>query len=73
MLQNIGGMAYKLELPASSQVHPAFHVSHLKKVINEEIIELRTRQLRNRSIPEYLIKWKNLPMEDSTWEDESFI
>ena len=39
----------------------------------EEITEIRTRQLRNRSIPEYLIKWKNLLTEDSTWEDESFI
>ena len=24
-------------------------------------------------ISEYLIKWKNLPVEDSTWEDENFI
>jgi len=35
----------------------------------EAIMETRTRQLRNRSILEYLIKWKNLPAEDSTWED----
>ena len=39
----------------------------------EAITETRTRQLRNRSISEYLIKWKNLPTEDSTWEDENFI
>ena len=37
------------------------------------ITEARTRQLWNRSISEYLIKWKNLPTEDSTWEDENFI
>ena len=37
------------------------------------ITETRTRQLRNRSISEYLIKWKNLPTEDSTWEDNNFI
>ena len=95
MLQNIVTMAYKLELPASSRVHPIFHVSCLKKVIGENIpvqtilpeldeegkiilepeavTETRTRQLRNRSISEYLIKWKNLPTEDSTWEDENFI
>ena len=39
----------------------------------EAVTEIRTRQLRNRSISEYLIKWKNLPTEDSTWEDDKFI
>ena len=39
----------------------------------EAVTETRTRQLRNRSILEYLIKWKNLPTEDSKWEDEKFI
>ena len=78
-------MAYKLELPPSSCVHPVLHVSFLKKVISEKIpvqailldldeegkiilepkaiTNIRTRQLRNRSISEYLIKWKNLPTE----------
>ena len=95
MLQKIGTMSYKLELPASSRVHPVFHVSCLKNVIGENlpvqtilpeldeegkiilepemVMEIRTRQLRNQSISEYLIKWKNLPTEDSTWEDENFI
>ena len=35
--------------------------------------ESRTRQLRNQSISEYLIKWKKLPAEDSTLEDKKFI
>jgi hypothetical protein len=95
VLQKIGTMAYKLELPASSQVHPVFHVSCLKKVIGDKIpvqtilpeldeegkiilepkaiTDTRIHQLRNRSISEYLIKWRKLPAEDSTWEDESFI
>ena len=95
VLQIIGSMAYKLQLPASSWVHPIFHVSCLEKVVgdklfvqtilpkldeegkiileHEEIIEIRTRQLRNWSIPKYLIKQKNLPVEYSTWKDESFI
>jgi hypothetical protein len=95
VLQKIGAMAYKLELPTSSQVHLVFHVSCLKKVIGdkipvqtilpeldeegkiilepESITDTRIRQLRNRSISEYLIKWRKLSTEDFTWEDESFI
>ena len=42
-------------------------------LVPAEITETRTRKLRNRSISKYLIKWKNLPTEDSTWKYESFI
>jgi len=96
VLQNIGTMTCKLELPTSSRVHPVFHVSCLKKVISgkllkvqtilpkiyeegniildyKEIIETRIWKLRNCSISEYHIRWKNLPTKDFTWEDEYFI
>jgi hypothetical protein len=39
-------------------------------LILKEVLETRERKLRNMSIKEYLIKWKNLPIEDATWEGE---
>jgi hypothetical protein len=95
VIQKIGTIAYKLEFPASSRVHPIFHVSCLKKVIGdkipvqsifpeldeegkimldpEAITDTIIFQQRNRSISEYLIKWRKFLAEDSTSEDSTFI
>jgi len=37
VLQKIGTMTYKLELPAASRVQLVFHVSCLKKVIGDKL------------------------------------
>jgi hypothetical protein len=42
-------------------------------LIPEEVLEVREKRLRKRSIREYLIKWKNLPIEDATWENEKVL
>ena len=34
---------------------------------------MQERKLRNRVILEYLVKWKELPMEDATWEGEQVL
>jgi len=41
-------------------------------LILEGILEVWTKFLRFRIINEYLIKWKNLPEDEATWEDDEF-
>jgi hypothetical protein len=36
------------------------------------ILEVKTKILRSRSVNEYLIKWRNLPEDEATWENEEF-
>jgi hypothetical protein len=42
-------------------------------LVPEEILEVCEKKLHRRSIREYLIKWKDLPIEDDTWENEQVI
>jgi hypothetical protein len=42
-------------------------------LIPEEILEVREKRLRKRSIKEYLIRWKDLPIEDATWENKHVV
>ena len=39
-------------------------------LIPERILHVWERKLRNRVIREYLVKWKELPTEDATWEGD---
>ena len=39
----------------------------------EAIIAIQERKLRSRTLKEYLIKWKNFPNEDTSWETEQFL
>ena len=39
----------------------------------EEILEVREKKIRRRSVREYLVKWKDLPIEDATWESEQVL
>jgi hypothetical protein len=42
-------------------------------LIPETVLEMREKRLRKRSIREYLIKWKDLPIEDATCENEQVL
>ncbi|XP_059067504.1 uncharacterized protein LOC131858320 [Cryptomeria japonica] len=42
-------------------------------LVPEAILDVRERLLRRRTIREYLVKWKDLPVEDATWENEEVL
>ena len=42
-------------------------------LVLEEILEERERQLRSKVIQECLIRWRGLPIEDTTWEGEPIL
>eukprot|EP00253_Pinus_taeda_P036719 PITA_36719 len=37
------------------------------------IIDTREMQLQSRTVREFLVRWKNLPDEDATWESEKIL
>jgi transposase InsO family protein len=84
VLAKIGSVAYKLELPATSAIHPIFHVSQLKRVVGPTVaVAQLPDQLEGCQIPVHVLKqrvgtdgqvqvfvqWSDLPVSLATWED----
>ena len=42
-------------------------------LVPEEILQERERKLQSRVIREFLVKWKDLPIKDATWEGEQVL
>jgi hypothetical protein len=38
-------------------------------LIPKEILDVRERRLRRKVIREFLIRWRDLPVEDAMWEE----
>ena len=55
---------------APSTELPPLNDEGLLVLIPERILHVRERKLRKWVIREYLVKWKELRMEDATWEGE---
>ena len=82
----MGEVAYELELSPGSRIHNALgqHITISPKLppmdeegklilVPDEILEVRERRLRSRVIQEYLVRWRDLLIEDATWEGESIV
>ena len=70
----------KIQLPRDARVHPNFHISMIEPADQstplqetfhyqpEEEQEFKAEQILKRKDQRYLVKWKNYPDSENTWE-----